>query len=164
MALKPKQRAFLAAYNRLASVSLAAKVAKIARRSHYYWLDTREYVDARDEAVDRLEMEARRRGVDGVEAPIYYGGEPVYENKLDPKTGEVAIKLATRRKYSDTLLMFLLKAARPEKYRDNWKPRLPLASAMPPRVEVVFVSGVEQRQPCAMSAKTEKDIDRTGER
>jgi hypothetical protein len=40
-----------------------------------------------------------------------------------PKTGEVrpTNKPVTISRYSDTLLMFLLKALRPEKYCDNWK-------------------------------------------
>ena len=56
-------------------------------------------------ATDTLEMEARRRASLGVEEPVYYQGQVV---------GYV-------RKYSDVLLMFLLKAQRPEKFRDNHK-------------------------------------------
>jgi hypothetical protein len=45
--------------------------------------------------------------------------------------------LAIRRK-SDNLLMFLLKALAPEKYRENPKVQLAAAASAPPRVEVVF--------------------------
>lgn len=55
--------------------------------------------------VVSLEAEARRRAMDGVDEPVYHKGEVV---------GHV-------RKYSDTLLIFLLKAHRPHKYRDNYK-------------------------------------------
>ena len=48
-------------------------------------------------------MEARRRALTGVEEPVYYKGEAVDRTA----------------KYSDTLLIFLLKAHRPEKFRDN---------------------------------------------
>ena len=48
-------------------------------------------------------MEARRRALTGVEQPVYYKGEAV---------GRIA-------KYSDTLLIFLLKAHWPKKSRDN---------------------------------------------
>jgi hypothetical protein len=60
--------------------------------------------DALDEAADVLEMEARRRAIDGVEEPVYFRGREV---------GKV-------RRYSDTLLMFLLKGIRPEKYRPSY--------------------------------------------
>ena len=56
-----------------------------------------------------LEREARRRAVEGVEEPVgFYKGEPS----------------AYVRKYSDTLLIFLMKGARPDKYRDRWDPRV----------------------------------------
>ena len=50
-----------------------------------------------------LEAEARRRAAIGVDEPVFYKGEVV---------GHI-------RKYSDTLLMFLLKAHWPEKFREN---------------------------------------------
>ena len=53
--------------------------------------------------ADMLEDEAVRRAKDGVERPVYQGGKLV---------GHV-------QEYSDTLLIFLLKGARPEKYRDR---------------------------------------------
>ncbi len=58
---------------------------------------------AHAEACDALASEARRRAVEGVLKPVYYKGKLV---------GFI-------REYSDTLLMFLMKAAMPEKYRDN---------------------------------------------
>ena len=53
---------------------------------------------------DVLTEEVRRRGVDGIEEPVFYKGELV----------------ATVRKYSDNLLMFLLKREDPS-YRDNYR-------------------------------------------
>lgn len=65
------------------------------------------FAAAWDEAVEigveALEDEATRRGVHGVDEPVFHAGKVV---------GHV-------RKYSDTLLIFLLKGKRPEKYRDN---------------------------------------------
>lgn len=55
-------------------------------------------------AVGTIEDEAHRRAVHGVDTPVYYKGE---------ECGSV-------RKYSDTLLMFLLKAHKPEKYRERY--------------------------------------------
>lgn len=103
-----KQRAFLSAYSQCGVLTEAAREAKIDPRRVYDWRDRDEdfrkkLVDAKDDAVDMLETEARRRAVDGVEKPVYQGGK----------------KVGTIRKYSDTLLIFLLKGARPETYRDN---------------------------------------------
>jgi hypothetical protein len=61
---------------------------------------------AKEMAADRLEEEAWRRAVDGVEEPVgFYRGEPG----------------AYVRRYSDTLLIFLLKGLRPEKYRERYE-------------------------------------------
>lgn len=60
---------------------------------------------AYEDGTEVLEQEAHRRAVEGVEKPIYVKGEivdTVYE-------------------YSDTLLIFLLKARDPKKYRENIK-------------------------------------------
>ena len=104
-----RQRAFLAAFRETGNVCLACEVAKVGRSSHYRWLAEdpayREAFDqAKEDAADILEAEAFRRAVDGVEKPVgWYKGKP---------GGYV-------REYSDILLIFLLKALRPEKYRDR---------------------------------------------
>jgi hypothetical protein len=54
-------------------------------------------------AVERLEAEADRRAVDGTDKPVFYQGQ---------RCGEI-------REYSDTLLIFRLKARRPEVYRER---------------------------------------------
>lgn len=105
----PKKRAFLAAYAHLGNITEAAKAATIYRTTHYDWLKTdpdytAAYHQVREAAADRLETEALRRAVDGTERPIFYKGE----------------QIATVTEYSDTLLIFLLKAARPDKYRERW--------------------------------------------
>lgn len=66
--------------------------------------------EALEEAADRLETEARRRAVTGVDEPVF--------GSLGGKLGSGEI--GTIRKYSDTLLIFLLKGARPSKYRENF--------------------------------------------
>lgn len=76
-------------------------------------------------AVDVLENEARRRAVDGVEDVIVQKGIQAFVR--DPATGELVLDEngkpipLTIRKYSDGLLTLLLKANRPEKYRENIK-------------------------------------------
>lgn len=85
------------------SVASAAQAAGLARGTLYRWRAQsksfhKAWQDAYDAGTDRLEDEARRRAVEGVEKPVFRGGEIV---------GHVT-------DYSDTMLMFLLKARRPE--------------------------------------------------
>ena len=54
-------------------------------------------------AAIALEMEARRRAVDGVEEPVFYQGQ----------------KIGVIRRYSDSLLSLLLRGSRPGKFRDR---------------------------------------------
>jgi hypothetical protein len=85
-----------------------------------------------------LEAKARRRAVEGMETPILYQGKMCYTDEIDPKTGEVRKSerpLSTRR-YSDALLMFLPKGARPEKYRDNGKGPISRPRDAAQRIEV----------------------------
>ena len=102
-----KRTAFLAAFAELGTITHAARAAGVERKSHYNWLKDPEYAvafaDAQEESIEALESEARRRAVVGNEKPVYQGGELV----------------GTIREYSDTLLIFLMKAARPAVYRDR---------------------------------------------
>ncbi|HKS27088.1 MAG TPA: hypothetical protein VJS44_04685 [Pyrinomonadaceae bacterium] len=90
-------------------VKLACDSAKVSR-ALVYKAKTEDPVfaeawdDAMDSAADVLEAEARRRAYEGVEEPIgFYKGAPS----------------AHVRRYSDTLMIFLLKGARPEKFRER---------------------------------------------
>jgi len=60
----------------------------------------RAWDEALETAVDALEREARRRALEGVEKPVWYRGEQV----------------GTIREMSDSLLLALLKAHRPERF------------------------------------------------
>nr|WP_321986664.1 hypothetical protein [uncultured Lichenicoccus sp.] len=66
------------------------------------------YQDALDEAADMLEAEAWRRALEGVPQPVLNSGKPV----MDPVTGSAMMV----RRYSDTLLMLLLRGSKPEKF------------------------------------------------
>jgi len=59
--------------------------------------------DARNQLADRLEAEAIRRAFKGVRQPVYQGG----------------LLAGYITQYSDQLLTLMLKAMRPEKYRDR---------------------------------------------
>lgn len=142
----PKKRAFLAAYAACGNVTLAAEGAGIHRTLHYRWLgDDLTYADAfrqaEEQAADRLEQAARARAVGGVESRrlILYRGEPVIDwsvpgawvddggkpwregSSRGRKRWTGAFLYEVETKYSDTLLIFLLKGARPDKYAERHK-------------------------------------------
>lgn len=102
----PKQERFLKAVSLLGSVHRAAKMMKISKRLHYYWMKNARYArrfqKAMSMAGDVLEGEAFRRAVKGWDEPVFYKGEIA---------GYV-------RKKSDRMLELLLKAYKPEKYGD----------------------------------------------
>ncbi len=109
-AKKARQKAFLEEYKQCAAITHACKIALIARQRHYKWLEkdpayAKTFEEAKIAATDALVAEARRRAVQGVEEPIFYKGKLVQ----------------TIRKYSDTLLIFLLKGALPEVYRERYE-------------------------------------------
>ena len=91
-----------------ANVKAAAQAAGYPRSSLYEWRDRDEaFRESWEEAwrvgVDALEGEALRRGVEGVLEPVWYNGKIV----------------GHRRRYSDVMLIFMLKARRPGTFRDN---------------------------------------------
>ena len=99
---------FLRELARVGIVGAACKKAKIGRTTAYKLRDedadfAAAWDAALDDAADDMEAEAWRRGKTGVLKPVYQGGK---------KVGSV-------REYSDTLLIFMLKGTRPEKYRDR---------------------------------------------
>lgn len=130
-----RQKAFLAAYATSGNISAAAKLSKVHRSQHYDWIDAdpayaAAFAAAHDEAADLLETEARRRATVGVAEPVVYKGSLTHEPLFDKdgnlkrnEKGEVQFSKTplTIRRYSDVLLIFLLKGARPQVYRDNFK-------------------------------------------
>ena len=112
--LTPEKAArFLEVLANTANVSKAARAIKMARP----YLYERKAKDKRlcaawDEAIAlgtaALEDEAARRAMEGTLRPVFYKGA----------------KVGTVREYSDTLLIFLLKARDPEKYADRVKQEL----------------------------------------
>ena len=105
-----KQQAFLAAYVACTgNITQAAQSAKVSRQSVLTW--RQQYpafadalADADEQVTDDLEAEALRRAKGWTEVRV----------AADGTTYEV-------HKYSDTLLIFLLKGRRPEKYRESGK-------------------------------------------
>ena len=99
---------FIAAYSKVGNISHAARLAGIDRTTVYKRCKSDPifnalFEDGREEASDMLELEAHRRAVKGTLKPVFHQGK---------KCGQI-------REYSDTLLIVLLKANRPERFREN---------------------------------------------
>ena len=109
--------AFIEALRATGSVTRAAKYVGRSRNQAYHVRRQSEdfaaqWDDALEEATDLLDAEARRRAVTGTDKPVFYKGEVV---------GSIT-------KYSDRLLMFLLRAHRPQVFRDGGKVKQPGAT------------------------------------
>lgn len=108
-ATKPAWTAkFIVALAEGATVTEAAKESGTSRQNAYAYRDRDpEFAAGWDEVyehgTERLEAEAFRRAVEGVDQPVYQAGK----------------KVGTVRKFSDTLLIFLLKARKPDTYRER---------------------------------------------
>jgi hypothetical protein len=78
-----RQRAFLTAFGETATVTAAARAAKIARSCHYAWLAEpgsdypERFAEAHEVAADALESEARRRAVEGTTEDVFFQDEKV---------------------------------------------------------------------------------------
>ena len=107
--LTPKRRErFLEELSATCNVTHSAACVNVSRKQLYLLREQdAEFARAWDKAVElgveALEDEARRRAYQGVEVPIYHNG----------------VCIGTERKFADTLLIFLLKGAKPEKYRER---------------------------------------------
>jgi len=108
---KKKRKAFLRVLEQTGQVGEAAQAVgyqstnflrRVYREDEVF---AKEWDNAIEAAADLLEDEAVRRARDGVREPVYYRGT-VVGHKLS---------------FSDTLLMFLLKGARPDKFADRKK-------------------------------------------
>lgn len=115
---KSWHKPFLEALRNLGSVRRACTIAEVHRAT--VWKARQSdpefsaaYDEAVDDAVDVLEQEAWRRAAAGVERirSVRTGttsdGKPIFERIVE-------------KEYSDTLLIFLLKGHRPERFRDNY--------------------------------------------
>lgn len=118
----PKKRewkpAFIAALRETGNVRRAAIAAGVGRTTVYRERKKAKrfreaWDEAMQEATDLLEEEARRRAVEGLVRYKFHQGAPV----LHPVTNEAYYEL----EYSDTLLIFLLKAHRPEMFRERYE-------------------------------------------
>lgn len=107
------QPIFIEALRQTGHVGNSCEAANVSRATVYnHRRDDQAFASQWDQAISdaawTLEDEATRRARDGVDEPIFY---------RDTLIG-------SQKKYSDTLLMFLLKGNRPEKFSDKLTIRL----------------------------------------
>jgi hypothetical protein len=91
--LNPSQRRFIAAYSRCGNITEAAELARLTRQSHYAWLweNVNNYAEA------------------------FKAAQETAVERLEAEARRRAMAS------SDTLLIFLLKGYRPDRYRDNYR-------------------------------------------
>ena len=103
-----KKRRFLKNLAKCGGLREAARQTKVSPNRIRRWRQQfekfdKKVVQALADYVQVLEDEADRRGIKGVKEPVFYEGE----------------RCGYKKKYSDSLLQFRLKALAPEKYRER---------------------------------------------
>jgi hypothetical protein len=159
MKLTPERlAAFCAALAETGVVARACQAVDITRQTAYEWRrEIPEFSEAWDNALEigitALEDEAHRRAFEGVNKPVVHQGQftqlhryvvddegnRVLDDKGQPKVEPVVDAngqpvVATVKEYSDTLAIFLLKAHKPEKYRENTRMELTGANGGPVQI------------------------------
>jgi len=127
----PKTHAFLAAIRVCPSITRAAKAAGIRRECHSRRLKRdpvykAAFQEAWDVGIQSLEDQAVEYGQIGYEEPVIWQGQLQFQAVrdkhdklvLDEKGNPKLIPL-TVRKPNPTLHMFMLRGAKPEKYRER---------------------------------------------
>ena len=129
---------FLQAFIRVGTVTVASEKTGTSRSTHYMWMQNdpdyaEAFADAKVQATELLETEARRRALNGVQR--YYQGQPIPD----------------AREYSDVLLMFLLKSLKPEKYRERYDVNQVVTDK---RIDPLLVEAVQKMDPARLKRLT----------
>lgn len=102
------KKSFLKLYAETGTIQAACDAVYISRDTYYRWYkEDKDFMEgcriAQGAFGEKLENEALRRAHDGWDEPVFYRGQ---------MQGQV-------HKYSDVLLIFLMKGAMPNKYRER---------------------------------------------
>lgn len=132
------REAFLATLAQSCNVSQSCRAAGIGRTLAYQWRkDDPDFAaawdEAEEEAADRLEQEAWRRAVDGIDKPVTFQG----------------VITDTYKEHSDKLLEILLKAHRPEKYVERLRSEISGPGGAPIKLDM---SNLTDEQLAALEA------------
>jgi hypothetical protein len=157
-----RQERFLEALSDTGSVTTAVAVAGTSR-TRVYELRKADpafadaWDDAEEVAVDRLQDEARRRAVEGVAEPLVSAGRLVRDDDGQP---------ITVRRYSDNLLLALLKAHRPPRRERSVHLQLPglqspadAAAAMASIASAVATGGITPSEAAELSGVVEAFVN-----
>lgn len=131
------KKAFLQHYRELCVIGKACEATGISRSVIQWWRENdKSFVEAfegaRQDITEKLEVEAIRRAYEGVDEPVYYRG----------------FNVGTIKRYADTLLIFLLKGAAPEKYRERAEISAPGGGPLIPRsMHLHLADGTEIKPP-----------------
>ena len=103
-----KEAEFLEALTTCGNVTRACEIAQVSRRSVYEWRDADEsfagaWIAAQRLGTEALEDEATRRAFEGTLRPVFHQGA---------ECGVV-------REFSDVLMVFLLKARNPDRFKER---------------------------------------------
>ena len=124
-------KGFISALSRSGNIRLSCESAGITRPTAYDLRNTDpsfaiEWDTALEESADLLEQEARRRAEQGVRRLKFHNGAVITVQALSPdgmpltqEDGTPFMVPYVEHEYSDTLMIFLLKGIRPEKYRER---------------------------------------------
>lgn len=112
--LKPKQRAFLAAYAKCGGIGKAAEAVGIDRRTHNDWMENdpnypAAFADAQNAIGDWLEQLAVDRVTNGVKRQLWYKNKPL----------RLGRNFVYETSYDTGMHMGMLKRFRPNEYRDR---------------------------------------------
>lgn len=123
-----KMKAMIQGFADTCNVVRAAKLARISRKIHYVWLEKHPdyaavFEKTKRHAADYLESVAVERATTGWSEGIYYQGS---------RCGSV-------RRYSDGLLMLLLRGAKPELYGNKTEISGPQGTPIQATIKVVLV-------------------------
>ena len=128
---RERRERFLKALAETGIVRTAVDIAGTSR-TRVYELRKRDTIfaaawdEAEEQAADALEAEAWRRAVVGMPEPLVSAGRVVRDDDGQP----IAI-----RRYSDTLMIALLKARRPDRFKDRAVVEHDLADGLADRLE-----------------------------
>lgn len=103
-----KLNPFFAAYSRTGNISQSCELSGLSVGTLLQWRKKDPSINERmseafEEFLDYAEGKIWNRAIEGWNEPVYQNGEMVGE----------------KRRYSDTLAIFMMKGHRPTKYRDN---------------------------------------------
>jgi len=139
----PNQRRYLVAFSVTGNPSRAELASQVSRKSHYKWLAGegpeadayREAVeDAKQRACEYLEGVAWDWATEGIMVPKWHNGK----------------RVGWDREKSMTLLIFMMKGAMPDKYRDNVSVKGDVAGKL--TLEMVAAAAMKPEPPPAPSA------------